>query len=321
MNNFMNLPRVLFAILGLMLAAVLPAQEEREERLQGPPRIDKARQELLRQYGLDGKKIESEEELQRLVEEFEKLTPEERLARNISNGASAHCRFYTSFRPAKLMPGQSGTMLVTMTFHGAAVLPAPPAIEMVSGPRQGPVTVGALAVRPAEPGRLASGYLGRPVYDNFAVFEIPVTLTGEAPIGSKQPVSVELKFDLYDGVSAQPIGRFVDRATGEIEVGQQPDPKVAVPPRSGEVAAASVRAEPVASLPSTAAAPSTAPGPAALAGRVGQVQESQPSPPVADDTSGSLPLPSASAAGLPLLPILGGALLVVGVAILLIKKR
>lgn len=321
MNNFMNLPRVLFAILGPMLAAVLPAQEERGERPQAPSRIDKARQELLRQYGLDGTKVESEEELQRLVEEFEKLTPEERLARNISNGASAHCRFYTSFRPAKLMPGQSGTMLVTMTFHGAAVLPAPPAIEMVSGPRQGPVTVGTLAVRPAEPGRLASGYLGRPVYDNFAVFEIPVTLTGEAPIGSKQPVSVELKFDLYDGVSAQPIGRFVDRATGEIEVGQQPDPKVVVPPRSGEVAAASVRAEPVASLPSAPAAPATAPGPAALAGRAGEVRESQPSPPVAGETSGSLPLPSASADGLPLLPILGGALLVVGVAILLIKKR
>lgn len=321
MNQFMNHLRPMFAILGLMLAAVMPAQEEREERLQAPPRIDKARQELLRQYGLDDTKIETEEELRRLIAEFERLTPEERLARNITNGASAHCRFYTSFRPAKLMPGQSGTMLVTMTFHGAAVLPAPPAIEMLSGPRQGPVTVGTLAVRPAEPGRLASGYLGRPVYDNFAVFEIPVSLTGEAPIGSKQPVSVELKFDLYDGVSAQPIGRFVDRATGEIEVGEQPDPKVAVPRRSDEVAAAAVRAEPVASLSPSAAPPTAVAGPAALSGRAGEVQESQPSAPVAADNPGNLPLPSASDGGLPLLPILGGALLVVGVAILLIKKR
>ena len=321
MHIFMNPLRVLFPFLGLLLAAVLPAQRG-GDKPQDPPKLDKARQELLRQYGLQGEKIESEEELRRLVEEFEKLTPEERLARNITNGASAHCRFYTSFRPAKLMPGESGTMLVTMTFHGAAVLPAPPAIEMLSGPRQGPVTVGALAVRPAEAGRLASGYLGRPVYDNFAVFEIPVTLTGEAQVGSKQPVVVEFKFDLYDGVSAQPIGRFVDRATGEIEVGQQPDPKVAMPRRADEPAAPPVRTGPVAAVPAGAAiTPPTATGPAVLTGRTGEAPETTPSVPVAADNSGSLPLPSAAEGDLPLLPILGGAVLMIGVVILLAKKR
>ena len=214
-------------------------------------------------------------------------------------------------------------MLVTMTFHGAAVLPAPPAIEMLSGPRQGPVTVGALAVRPAEAGRLASGYLGRPVYDNFAVFEIPVTLAGEAEIGSKQPVSVEFKFDLYDGVSAQPIGRFVDRATGEIEVGQQPDPKVAPSRRTDAAATPAPIAAPETVDPaqSTVAAPSSRTGPAALAGRIGEAQDVGPSSPVTAEGSDAMPLPSAAGGDLPLLPILGGAVLVFGVVILLAKKR
>ncbi|MBL8738019.1 MAG: hypothetical protein JNL12_16415 [Planctomycetes bacterium] len=319
----MNPLRCLLPLLGLVLAAVLPAQRG-GDRPEDSVELDRARRELLRQeaaQGEKGEKVDSEEDARRQKEEFEKLTPEERLARNIINGASAHCRFHTSFRPAKLMPGQTGTMLVTMTFHGSTVLPAPPAIEMISGPRHGPLTLGALAVRPAELGRLASGYLGRPVYDNFAVFEIPVTLTGEAPIGSRQPVSVELKFDLYDGVSAQPIGRFVDRAIGEVEVGQQPAPKVALPTRSGISAAAPVRPEPVATIPGSAAAPVKANGPAALTGRVGEVANEQPVGPAATESSGSLPLPVAVEEGLPLLPILGGAVLLLGVVILLVKKR
>ena len=321
MHTFMNPFRWLFPLLGLLLAAALPAQRG-GERPEDPGELDRARRELLRQaQGEKGEKEDEEEGVRRMKEEFEKLTPEERLARNIVNGASAHCRFHTSFRPATLMPGQSGTMLVTMTFHGATVLPAPPAIEMISGPRQGPLTLGALAVRPAELGRLASGYLGQPVYDNYAVFEIPVTLTGDAPIGSKQPVSVELKFDLYDGVSAQPIGRFVDRAIGELEVGQQPAPKVALPNRAAEPAAAAVRLEPVASIPAGGPTPTAANGPAALTGRVAEVADAEPTGPAAEESSGSLPLPVAADGGLPLLPIVGGAVLLLGVVILLAKKR
>lgn len=315
MHTFMNPLRVLFPFLGLLLVAVLPAQrggDKPEDSIE----LDKARRELLRRYG-QGEKIENEEDLRRLKDELAALTPEELMARNIHNGASAHCRFHTSFRPAKLMPGQSGTMLVTMTFHGAAVLPAPPAIEMLTGPQQGAVAIGGLVVRPAEPGRLASGYLGRPVYDNFAVIEIPVTLTGAAPVGSKQPVYVEFKFDLYDGVSAQPIGRFVDRATGEIEVGQQVDPKVAEARRTDEPAVAPVRTD--LSVPSAVAAP-TVTVPAALSGRTGESSDGKAVPVVVED-SGSLPLPSTADGELPLLPILGGGVLVLGVVILLARKR
>jgi hypothetical protein len=43
---------------------------------------------------------------------------------------------------------------------------------------------------------------------------------------------VDMKFDLYDGSSAQVIGRFVDRVATEVEVGTVPDPAVAMRARS-----------------------------------------------------------------------------------------
>ena len=78
----------------------------------------------------------------------------------------------------------------------------------------------------------------------------------------------------------------------------------------------------VTAVPAGAAiTPPTATGPAVLTGRTGEAPETTPSVPVAADNSGSLPLPSAAEGDLPLLPILGGAVLMIGVVILLAKKR
>lgn len=172
-------------------------------------------------------------------EAMEKLTPEQRLQRNIHHGAASFCTFVATPKPARLMPGQSGVIVVTAILKGQAVLPSPAPLELVSPPTQGLITLGSLAFRPAEPGRLAAGYVGRPVYDNWAIFEVPVTMGAGAVVGRKVPVGLELKFDLFDGTSAQPIGRFLDRANTEIEVGQSADPSVAggmkpaVPPAAG----------------------------------------------------------------------------------------
>src|SRR5215207_4590125 len=81
---------------------------------------EKAKQGL---RGEKGEKPDAEEE---------NLTPEQRLARNITNGASAYCRFAAKLMPAKLMPGQSGILRVVATLQGHAVLPAPAQIEVLS---------------------------------------------------------------------------------------------------------------------------------------------------------------------------------------------
>jgi hypothetical protein len=213
--------------LGLLFAAaVLPAQREGER----PARPDPTG-EISEQGESDVKIVEgrgTKEEMLRAQEKAEEanLTPEERLARHVTHGAQAHCRLVTSMKPAKLMPGQTGTMTIAAMLQGRAVIPTTSPLEMLSTGQPGPYSVGAMLVRPAENGRIEKGYLGRPVYENYMVVDVPVTMAGDAQVGKKAVVAVDLKFDLYDGTSAMPIGRFIERATYEVEIGSAADPAV-----------------------------------------------------------------------------------------------
>lgn len=205
----------------LLLATWLPSQEDRlnEKEMEMEKRIRmRAERGEGKEKSEDGKMSEEEE--------LKRLTPEERLARTVRTNASAFCRFVAAIKPQKLMPGQSGVMVVSALLNGQAVLPSPPPMEMVAARQQGIVTLGELGFHPAELARQATGYVGRPVYDNYAIFEIPVTVAADATVGTKQPVIIDLRFDIYDGVTAQPIGRFFDRATAEVEVGRTLDPAV-----------------------------------------------------------------------------------------------
>lgn len=155
------------------------------------------------------------------------LTPEERLERSMRRDGSSFCRFVASVRPSRLLPGQTGTMFVTAILQGNAVLQAPSPIAVTSPTVQGLVSLGGSSLREAAPGRVAPAYLGRPVYDNTAILEIPVTMASHAKLGERQSVRVDLKFDLYDGTTTQVIGRFLDRAATDIEVGLAADPSLA----------------------------------------------------------------------------------------------
>jgi len=161
-------------------------------------------------------------------EAMAEMTPEQRLNASLRHGAGNFCTFVATPKPARLLPGQSGVVVVTAVLRSRAVLQAPAPIELTSTPNQGLVTLaGQPQFRPAEPGRIESAYRGKPVYDNYAIFEVPVTMSPQAQIGQKQVVSLELKFDLFDGSTAQTIGRFLDRCSTEIEVGRAADPAVA----------------------------------------------------------------------------------------------
>jgi hypothetical protein len=302
------------------LASLLSAQQR-----PGDGELERGERERMRAEAkakAGGKEVPEGEEKSEREEDLKNLTPEERLARNITSGAGAYCRFTTSVREGKLMPGQSGTLLVTATLQGAAVMPSPPPIELVAPSQQGVATIGALAVRPADIARLAPGYAGRPVYDNYVVFELPVTLSPEAQIGKKVPVVIDLKFDLYDGASAQPIGRFVDRATAEIEVGAEPKPIVSMP----TAAAATPPVEALGAAPVEPAKPQPEAAPANPAAVGGSAMTSvvpNAAPPKAPDagaSESSLP-PVADSDGLPLWPILAGGGLVLVLVLMLARKK
>ncbi|MBL8722904.1 MAG: hypothetical protein JNK49_02610 [Planctomycetes bacterium] len=259
---------------------------------------------------------------------LEKMTPEQRLNHNIRHGAANLCSFVATPKPAKLMPGQSGVLVVTAILKANAILPAPPPLEMLSGMQQGLVTLGPPAFRPAEPGKLNGFYRGKPVYDNWAIFEVPVTMSPAAEIGRQQPVSLEMKFDLFDANAGQPIGRFIDRVAATIEVGHSADPAAqtvlrsttpspaaaaaaAAAPGSGEGddARRTGNAEPprtvvVAAPPATVAAPESSAAVQPAAGA------DLPAPEPVED-AGSVPLPL----------LVAGAAAVLALVLLLARRR
>lgn len=291
-----------------LLAAIAPCQVEEA----GSPDVRAAEGERGGKEGpLKGVKGEVPEE---------NLTPEQRLARNVTSGASAYCRFSASVTPAKLLPGQSGTLKVLAALQGNTVLPVPAPMELVAPSQQGALALGPMVAQPAAPGRLAAAYLGRPVYDNYAIFELPVTMAADAAMGSKHIASVDMKFDLYDGSSAQPIGRFMDRVSLEIEVGRVPDPAVQgfapTAPEPDATANAAPAAAPASKPDATASAK-----PNSLAGTV-VVPEAAPAVAAEPGEVGDGPAPVVQpGAGLPL-PLLvgGGGVLLLVVALLLRRK-
>jgi hypothetical protein len=154
------------------------------------------------------------------------MTPEERLAAGTRRGSKAHCRFVASCRPPKLLPGQSGTLMISAILQGDSVLPAPLQLNVTSRTPVDAINVGALTARSASIGTIAPAYVGRPVYENTAVFEVPITMGSSAELGAKQNLALDLQFDVYSGVSAQVIGRFVERVSVDIDVMQYHDPAV-----------------------------------------------------------------------------------------------
>ncbi len=310
----------------LFSLALLPCQDKPDEATGSrvEKRMQAARERALRE-GKDLAEIlgakEGKEDLE--SEEMNRLSEMARVAREGMRGAGSFVRFVPSVRPAKLMPGQSGTLFVTATLSGQAVLQAPLAMERLSGERQGHVTLGAMTAHAAEPGRLAAAYLGRPVYDNYVILEVPVTMAPDAEVGSRQKVQVEWRFDIHDGATAQLVGKFIDGAAIDIEVGQASDPTVkggAKPP-----------AEAIAATPSPSAPQA---GPAAMVHETSPVKPrvvagvapravteestSSSSPPSVDSSSDLPP----TEAPLGVLPIaVGGGLLLLVIVLLLARKR
>lgn len=313
-----HLPMLLRILLLLTaLSTLLPAQTGEEE-------AEHARRKLeALQAGGDVKG----EEKGVPDDALEKMTPEQRLNHNIRHGAANLCSFVATPKPAKLMPGQTGMLVVTAILKANAVLPAPPPFELLSGAQQGMVTLGSPAFRPAEPGKLNGFYRGRPVYDNWAIFEVPITMSPAAEIGRSMPVSLEMKFDLYDAGAGQPIGRFIDRVAANIEVGHAADPAAqlggaaarqqstaATPPQGGTVSSDAegvVQRPPAPGRTVTPAAPSSTP-PAPHSPDPGAGLPAESAQPLAVGEEGE---------GLPVPLLVAGAAVLAALLLLLLRRR
>lgn len=255
-------------------------------------------------------------------EAFEKMTPEQRLNHNIRHGASNYCTFTATPKPAKLLPGQTGVIVVTAILKGNAVLQAPTPLEVISSAQQGLATLGTPIFRPAELGKLEAGYRGRPVYENWLIFEVPVTMASDAVLGRKQPVAMEMRFDLHDGSSAQAVGRFLDRVSTEIEVGLSADPAVAALQRNAAARAGAAPVVAASGAGSDAAVDKPAPAERTVqAAGIVPAKEAPPEAPVAAAIPSSQPVLPEEDSALPIPLLVGGGAVVVLLALLLMRRK
>ena len=268
---------------------------------------------------------EAKEEAKKEAAELEKLTPEERLARNVIHGARGYCRLDLAVRPARLMPGQTGTVSITMVLEGPAVIPVPAKVSVA--PAGGPpdLTFGPMSMDPPRTSRLASAYQGQPVYDNWAIVQLPVTMSPGLALGSKHQGSLDVTFDLYNGSTAMPIGRFMERVPLSIEVGLAPDPAVLA--GKGQGASDPARPNPSDEGKNTAAEvtvqrPVQGPGQGGTATTATEalIPVQPPSQPVSGG-EGMQGLSPGGSAFSPLWIVLGGALVFLLVSLALFRRR
>lgn len=137
-----------------------------------------------------------------------------------------HCRFELSIKPERLLPGQSGIGKVLMIFQGDSVLEESARFQVDSLQTQSLLSVGPMTRLPASLSTVAEAYRGRPVYDNWAIMEFPITMSPDAPMGSRQMHTLKASFELHDGKTGQSIGDYEQRISFSCEVGAKADPHV-----------------------------------------------------------------------------------------------
>ena len=250
------------------------------------------------------------------------MAPEELRNMRKLRGSRGQCRFVASVRPPQLLPGQTGTLLITAILQGHSVLTAPAQVVMTPRPNGNSLQYGDLTARPARVGTIHEAFRGRPVYENTAVFEVPVTLAQNAKLGDKAPLALELEFDIHDGQTGQVTGRYIEQVKAQVEVAPHVDPQVEG--RQARDEEPPVEPAPVAPLEGGDEAPAAvAGGESALSGvATNAVAEEAPAaPPAGAGAADALPpIPAAEGGSSWLLPVGGGAALVVLLLLLARKK-
>lgn len=257
------------------------------------------------------------------VEGVEDTSPEALRNARRMRGSRGQCRFVPAMRPPQLLPGQSGTLLITAILQGNSVLQAPAQLVVTPRTNGDVVQLGELKARPAKVGTIHAGYRGQPVYENTAVFEVPVTISSAAKLGDRAQVALELEFEIHNGDSAQMVGKFIERVQTQVEIAPYVDPVV-------EAASSRDAAEPAGEVPAPSAPEPRPSRPAADAGAGGDAlggaasaAEEVPVPVNAAEQGdgGELPPTVVSEGQFPTPLVVGGGVLLLVIALMILRKK
>lgn len=239
--------------------------------------------------------------------------------------ARGHCRFDGSVQPRRLLPGQSGKLLVTMMLEGDSVMLGPEALKVT--PAAGSMAVDSWKLLPPTVARIAHAYKGRPVYDNWAVIEGTVSMPADARLGEKRNVVLQLEMDLHSGTNSEFFGHFVETVTVPCEVGVTANPVVSAVVPAGGSATSEARAtqKPPETPAATPSEPTVPPANASpKAAELSDPVPPQNQPAVAEEMGSSAELaPSVEESTKDNLLIVGGgaAVLILVIAVFLLRRR
>ncbi len=225
------------------------------------------------------------------------------------------CQFDVSVHPEKLMPGQTGTVRIVMILQGDSVMESAADLRIARpdphGDTKSLLALGPATIRPPQPANLAAAYRSRQVYDNWAVVELPVTMSPAAPLGSLQSIEIDALFRLHEGSTGRRFGEYQSPLLIACEVGAVPDPAVR-PTSTNARTATELTTEQQVSSPVESARTKTAQAPSVIASD--RVSDPVRRAPLADLT----PTPSSDG---DLLLISVGGLLVFSTLALFLRRR
>ena len=160
-----------------------------------------------------------------------KVPAAERSALAVQIPPHGKCKFQVSVQPERLMPGQSGRARIIMVLQEDSVMEAPATLsitlaELVDGQARPKLSIEPAVMHPPQLSSVAEAYRGRPVYDNVAVIDLPLTMSPEATLGSMQSVDVLCDFTLHRGSTGALYGTYSNTITISCEVGDASTPPV-----------------------------------------------------------------------------------------------
>ncbi|MBI5852733.1 MAG: hypothetical protein HZB39_17110 [Planctomycetes bacterium] len=140
----------------------------------------------------------------------------------------------TSIEPARIPPGGTGTLIIAFVMREGAVLATAADLELKYSPAQSPAQLGTWTIDDPKPGTGEGAFRGKPVFENYAIVRIPLSVDAGAAHG-KYPLSASVIAKLADPRLGANIGQFQGPATAQLVVG----PPLPTPPRPVAVAAGS----------------------------------------------------------------------------------
>jgi hypothetical protein len=121
--------------------------------------------------------------------------------------------------PRRMAPGQSGTLKVMAFFGGSCVALPGNHIKLKLQPVDG-LVFGVPVLQAAQKGTIDGAFRGKPVYDDFMLFDVPLQVSEVVKPPKKIYLEGDLDLELHSSKTGAKLGVFTVKVGGRVPVGK-----------------------------------------------------------------------------------------------------